>query len=282
MDAHKTMHMAVQTITLAILVSSACIFGLNACIDDLNNYLDVGTYIVTQSALKDAPHRYETYVDRAEEELNAMEFEEDSDYDMGCRGRGGYRIYGDRVTKTVTLLENSLSIDITVNGFYIYAQFYVDVAVPLWYKHCEKCFVFFCCCDTMCDNDRIYASGIVATSANAHVIIDSTTGSISIVSTPTIDTSGIRYDHHECDAARTITKLVIALANVDIEGIIEETIQKVIDEEIAQIDTMITLPQTYSPYEGVNVTYFVSNIEFQPSEYAKIEIKGLLAVTDTS
>ena len=254
-----------------------------ACVDDNSYYFDAATYIVTQSALNDAPNRYNAYVNDAEEYLNSMAWSRESAF-TDCDNN--YIIYGDQATKTISLNKESLLINITNNGFSIYSQFNVNFAVRVWYKQCANWLFgweLICSCDTICSgNDKIYGSGTVTVNTDITIDVNSVDGSISFNYTLIVDTNGISYNHNECDDASWITQQYIKWEDINIEQRIQEEVQKSVDNFTNELDTYIAVPQTYSPYQGVNVTYYISNVTIQASEYAKFEIKGLLAVTDTS
>ena len=254
----------------------------STCTNDSSYYFDVATFILTQSALDDGPNRYKTYVEEAEDDLNSMSWPRSSAY-PGCGET--YAIYGDQATKNITFTEDQLSISITSTGFYIYAEFYISFTVPVWAKFCvDPVFGWdaICICDTICpENSNIYGSGTIKTSTDVNVSVDGN-GGLIFTYTPTVDTSDFYFDYHECDDASWIVETYISWSDLNIQDTIHAGVESAISDYIASLNRTVGIEQSYSPYDGVNVSYYVSNLEFQASNHTKFSIKAILSTIDSS
>ena len=250
----------------------------NDCTRDHSYYFDVATYILTQSALDDGPNRYKTYVEKAEDKLNSMTFPRKSSY-SGCGVN--FAIYGDQATKSITFNENQLSISITSTGFHIYAEFYLTLAVPVYLKICKDPLFGWdavCFCVTFCKSgSEIRVSGTIKTSTDIVVTADNN-GFLIFTYTPSVDTSSLYWDITDCSWLTRYFNFV----DIDVQQKIDNAIQQGIKEYIEGLNTTYRDKQSYSPYDGLNTTYYVSNLEFQSLQYAKVSLKGVFFTTDAS
>lgn len=47
-----------------------------------------------------------------------------------------------------------------------------------------------------------------------------------------------------------------------------------------RLESSYSVPQTFSPFQGVNITYFLTQVDITPKKYAKVEADALIKALD--
>ena len=176
-------------------------------------------------------------------------------------GSGGcdseYTVYGNLATKTIRFDNSTFSIQITNYGIYVYAIFNLSAYMPAYVDGCT-CWWIFSFCSSMCSSssDDVNVSGPIVTKTNVTINLD-------VSPNVKVDISDIDHSLDECDESRH-SNLILYWFSSDIQ--IQDAVQDAINTEIFQ---QINVPQTFSPHTDINITYSVTQSEFQENNYCK-------------
>ena len=102
---------------------------------------------------------------------------------------------------------------------------------------------------------------------------DATTGygiqitPISNVTVSGLDISGCNLGEYE---------EIASWFGIDLQGEIDSAVQSSISAMVANVSQTVNLPQTFSPYSGVNITYKIQDLEFSHNKYIKVRAEGAL------
>ena len=296
---------------ISLLATLFCYPFLSHGVQPTNdNYFEFASFIVTQYSLDNAPALYATFLDQAMAILSNITFPNASySYDSALDFYSySYAFYGSLVEKNFTLDEDSLNITIEDYGVYIYAQFGMTALIPVYV---EGCGVWVFCYSTSCIGDdllkisgpiisetRIYVNWTNSSSSQSSSSTDTNSNSnssssssstsndnynnyqVNLKANVSINTTNVNYDIGSCDVSGIVGILLEWFG--DISSLIQTIVQEEIDAEIASAQEKVNVPQSFSPYTGVNITYQITSMEFAARNYFKFVSRGLLAVQNQS
>eukprot|EP01084_Bolivina_argentea_P159435 277672_1 len=240
---------------------------------------EIGSYILTQNALDDAPTRYATWITYALNELNNQTLQDYSDSTNNCWfGDYYYTLDLSRADYNFTLDKSSIQLFITSNGFHTGAILDFNIATPV-YSGGYVGGWFVCWHETNCNNDIIYATATITTNANVSIIWDPNTLKATVDPHVSVYVSDPNYDISNCGG---IAVHFINWYSGKLKTWVQNTINTAIQSKIDSMTQEYLLPQTFSPYEGVNVSYNITDLQFAEHEYVKASAHGILKARNTN
>ena len=210
--------------------------------------VQVGSYVLSQKALEDAPERYAFYVLQAVDRVNKATLNDIKEDDCG-----GTWVGLSGAQKSFNIEKGTLAAIIVSNGIKVTAKInvWVQTAVKI-----EKGFKFiFCFSSTICD-------GLAVLTGQFDLSIDITaqwSDKINITASPSLTGDNFRF----CGCQTPLWKIISMI----ISNLMHDSVRKELYKAVSNLQQKINIPSTFSPYGGIYFTYQINSVIFKEKDH---------------
>ena len=208
--------------------------------------VQVGTYVLSQKALSDAPERYTSFVLRAIEYANEAVMD-DIIENKGCKT--AYWVFLSNAKKSFNIERGTLAAVITSGGIQVTAKINAKIQTAVRINS-KLGFGFFCFSNTIC-NSWAVLTGQFSLSID---ITAQWSNKISITASPSL--IGDNFQISGCHPPWWVN----IFANV--QQIMHSRVQAQLYDTISKMHQKINIPSSFSPYGGIYFTYQVTSVKF--------------------
>ena len=232
----------VTLISLLLIVMPEYLTGITV--------LQVGSYVLSQKALTDAPERYTSYVLEAIKRANESPMNDITE-EHGCST--SYWVWLSRASKTFVIVPGTLSAVIVSDGIQVQAKINAVIKTPVNIEAKTR-FLFWCFKKTVCDN----LATLTGQFGLAIKITAVWSGKVVITASPTLTSDNFQING--CHPPWWIR--IIVDVNAKIHAIVEQQLY----DAISRMEQKINIPSSFSPYGGIYFTYQVTSVKFFANE----------------
>ena len=218
--------------------------------------VQVGTYVLSQKALADAPERYTSYVLKAIERANEEPMD-DIINDNGCK-RADW-VWLSRAKKSFNVEQGTLAAVIVSDGILVTAKINAVIQTPV---KIQNRFPFIFCFKTTICNSWAVLTGQFALSIH---ITAQWSDKINITASPSL--VGDNFQISGCHPSWLI-KIFI-----HVQKKMHDEVEKQLYKAISGMQQKINIPSTFSPYHGIYFTYQINGVKFMKNDRILVTAK---------